>query len=63
MAIRLMGAVVSGLLLWAAFPPLDRGALVWVALVPLLWSLRGTTPREAFRLGYTSGAVWFALTL
>ncbi len=59
----LAAAVASGLLLWAAFPPLDRGVLAWVALVPLLWSLRGATPREAFRLGYISGAVWFALTL
>ena len=55
--------MASGLLLWAAFPPPDRGALAWVALVPLLWSLRKATPREAFRLGYLSGAVWFALTL
>ncbi len=33
-------AGLSGLLLWASFPPLDRGALGWVALVPLLLLVR-----------------------
>ncbi len=33
-------AGLSGLLLWASFPPLDRGALGWIALVPLLLLVR-----------------------
>lgn len=60
---RYLGPLASGLLLWAAFPPLDRGFLAWVALVPLLWSIRASSPREAFWLGYVTGALWFALTL
>jgi apolipoprotein N-acyltransferase len=31
-----IAAGLSGLLLWASFPPLDWGALGWIALVPLL---------------------------
>lgn len=29
----------------------------------MLWSVRGPSPREAFRDGYITGFVWFALTL
>ena len=38
---RFAAAVLSGLLLAAAFPPLDLGPLALVALVPLLWAWRG----------------------
>jgi apolipoprotein N-acyltransferase len=33
-------AGLSGLLLWASFPPLDWGSLGWIALVPLLLLIR-----------------------
>jgi apolipoprotein N-acyltransferase len=33
-------AGLSGLLLWASFPPLDWGPLGWIALVPLLLLIR-----------------------
>ena len=56
-------AALSGLLLFSAFPPLDRGLLAWVALVPLLLAIQGRTPRVAFRLGYLAGWVWFGLLL
>ncbi len=52
-------ALLSGLLLIAAFPPLDLGLLAWVALVPLLVAIRDRAPREAFRLGYVAGFVAF----
>ena len=60
---RYLGPLASGLLLWAAFPPLDLGPLAWVALVPLLWFIRTALPREAFWQGYLTGLVWLALTL
>ncbi len=60
---RYLGSLASGLLLWVAFPPLDQGLLAWVALVPLFWVLRDASPRAAFRLGYATGLLWFALTL
>jgi apolipoprotein N-acyltransferase len=55
--LRLTGALVSGFLLVLAFPSPDLGWLAWVALVPLLLSLRGTTPGQAFRLGAAAGLV------
>ncbi len=58
-----MAAGASGLLLAGAFPPLDAGVLAWVALVPLLWAIRGESPAGAFRLGLLTGFLWFAVTL
>lgn len=53
-------AFLSGLLLVASFPPLDLGLLAWVALVPLLFAIRGLPPRQAFGVGYAAGFVAFA---
>ena len=33
----LAAGMVSGLLLWASFPPLEWSWLAWVALAPLFW--------------------------
>ncbi len=55
----LLGAV-SGLLLWAAFPPLDLGALVFVAPVPFLVALRRAASwREAVLSGLVFGIAFF----
>ncbi len=35
-----MLSLVSGLLMWAAFTPLDWGPLGWICLVPLLQLVR-----------------------
>ncbi|HEX9884730.1 MAG TPA: apolipoprotein N-acyltransferase [Desulfobaccales bacterium] len=48
-------AVLSGLLLAAAFPKWDQAYLLVVALVPLLWALRGQSLKGAFFLGLVSG--------
>ncbi len=67
-----LAAIVSGMLLWACFPPLDLGkGLVWVALAPLLWALwppvggeesaRPLSGWRAFRLGWLAGYVFFLL--
>jgi len=56
-------AVLSGLLLAAAFPPADLGWLAFVALVPLIRAVRGGGPRRAARLGFVSGAVFFPALL
>lgn len=53
---RLIAAVASGVLYWAAFPPLDRGWLGLVALVPLLRAVRGCRPLGATALGGVAGA-------
>ncbi len=62
--LRLLGpAAVSGLLLAASFPTFDIYPLAWVALVPLLVSLWGKSPGEAFLLGLVTGIVYFFGTL
>ena len=55
-------AAVSGVLLFAAFPPFDLGPLGWIALVPLLVALHGHTPQRAGMLGAVAGGIAF-LTL
>ena len=40
-------ALLSGLLLWSAFPPLAQADAAWFALLPLLWCCHAT-PRSGF---------------
>ncbi|MCB8933181.1 MAG: apolipoprotein N-acyltransferase [Fimbriimonadaceae bacterium] len=51
-------ALVSAILLLAAFPPFDLSLLVFVALVPWLGALADATPRQAARSGYAFGLVF-----
>ncbi len=53
--------LASGLLLWLAFPPADRGALAWVALVPLFLLVRSARPRWSLYLGAWLGGMVFSL--
>lgn len=55
-------AIISGLLLTAAFPKAGLSALAWFALVPLLVALRELNPKEAFRMGLIAGLAHY-LTL
>jgi apolipoprotein N-acyltransferase len=52
-------AVLSGLLLAAAFPKWDQNYLLAVALVPLFWALRGQSLKAAFWLGLVSGLAFY----
>ncbi|MGH2399410.1 MAG: apolipoprotein N-acyltransferase, partial [bacterium] len=54
---RIALAASGGLLLFAAFPPLDLGFLAWIALVPLLIAIEGESPGRAFGLGVMAGGV------
>jgi apolipoprotein N-acyltransferase len=58
---RFAAAVLSGLLLAAAFPPLDLGPLALVALVPLLWAWRGAGPVAAALYGGAAGVAFFGV--
>lgn len=49
--------MLSGVLLALSFPKFGHWLLGWVALVPLLVALPGTTPLAGARLGYLTGAV------
>src|SRR5687768_14839469 len=59
--VRLAAAVLSGLLLAAAFPPLDLGPLALVALVPLLWAWRDAGPGSAALYGGAAGVAFFSV--
>jgi apolipoprotein N-acyltransferase len=53
-------AMVSGVMIALSFPNSGLSFLAWIALIPLLVSLEGTTPRTAFRLGFTCGFCAYA---
>lgn len=55
--------VTTGLLLTASFPKIGCGFLVWVAFVPLFYSIKDTTPRGSFKLGFLAGLVHYATLL
>ena len=51
-----IGAVCAGGILYGlAFPPYDRSWFAWVALVPLLLSVRGRSGTRAFLVGAAYG--------
>ena len=60
-----LGAVTTGLLCAASFPPFDQWWLCWIALAPLLasiWFGEGRARRSKWRgllLGYTAGLAYF----
>jgi len=58
---RFAAAVATGVLLALSRPPTDLGLLAIVALVPLLWSWRGTSPRGAALLAFVSGCTYYGL--
>ena len=51
-----VAAAVSGLLVSAAFPPLEWWGAAWLGLVPLLLAVRQADTRSAARLGFLAGA-------
>jgi len=53
--------LVSGLLLWASFHPVNAGVLGYVALVPLLVFSQVASGRKAFFAAWGGGYVGFAL--
>ncbi|MGB5158551.1 apolipoprotein N-acyltransferase [Desulfobacterium sp. N47] len=60
--IKIISAVISGVLLTASFPKTDLSWLAWFALVPLLASISDLGFKQSFRLGLLAGLVHY-LTL
>ena len=61
--LALLAAVASGVALWLSLPPADVGPLAFVALVPLLWALRGARARRGALLGLVFGITFWGLLL
>lgn len=53
-------AMASGALIALSFPNSGLSFLAWIALIPLLIALEGTSPKTAFRLGLTCGLCAYA---
>ena len=59
---QLILAGFSGVLLTASFPSIGLPWIAWIALVPLMISLKGQSVKNGFRLGLLTGGVHY-LTL
>jgi len=55
-------AILSGLMLTAAFPNIGFSGTAWIALLPLLWVVNRRKPSTAFRAGFIAGLAHY-LTL
>lgn len=60
--IKIISAVISGVLLTASFPRVGLSWLAWFALVPLLAAISNLQFKQSFRLGLLTGLVHY-LTL
>lgn len=58
---RFVAAAATGVALALSRPPADLGLLALVALIPLLWALRGATPRRAALLAFVAGCVYYGI--
>jgi len=62
--LRLVGVVLSAVLLTLAFPPVDWGWLAWVGMVPLLLAVRSASrPRQGCLIGLVWGACFYGVLL
>jgi apolipoprotein N-acyltransferase len=61
--VALVAGAVSGLLISWANPPLDAGPVAFVGLIPLLWSLRGASPKRGALVGLTFGFVYWGILM
>jgi apolipoprotein N-acyltransferase len=60
---RIALAILSGLLLAAAFPSASQGWAAWIGLVPLLVAMRGLRPWRAAALAWITGFLWQVSTI
>jgi apolipoprotein N-acyltransferase len=57
---RYLLAIVSGAMLALSFPRPGISLLAWCAFVPLFVAAAGTSPRDAFKLGFVAGLAAYA---
>ncbi|MDD4025473.1 MAG: apolipoprotein N-acyltransferase [Kiritimatiellae bacterium] len=57
------GAVLSGLLLWTAFPPQAQADSAWMALAPLFLVIRHSRPKAAAGWAWLAGLIFWLSTL
>ena len=52
-------STLSGILLFFCFPKANLSFLAWIALIPLIASVKGAKPGKSFLFGFISGVVFF----
>lgn len=58
---KIAAALLSGILLFCSFPPLEYYAFAWLALIPLIYLCFCSKPGKSFLYGLLTGAVfWLA---
>ncbi len=62
-AIAYMLAVISGILLSLSFPNFNIWILAYLAFVPLFFAISKSTLKDAFRISFVSGLVFFVITM
>jgi len=60
---HILAAILSGLLLAAAFPKWNQTYLLFIALIPLYWALQGKSLKATFGLGLISGLAHYLALL
>ncbi len=63
LALPLLAAILSGLLMSATFWPLNAHWLAWIALIPWLVMLPSTSPRQTWLCGAALGLAFYAIGL
>ena len=61
--VRLLLASAGGIVASSAFPPVDAGPIILVALIPLLYAWRGARGRDAAAFGFAFGLAFYGSTL
>jgi apolipoprotein N-acyltransferase len=54
---------ISSFLLILSYPKFDFWGLAWIGLVPLMFALDGKKKKDAFKIGYVAGILFFSGTL
>jgi len=60
---KIIGIVITSVLLWASFPPYAQSDSAWLALVPVLLIVRTCKPKESFRWAFLAGMGLWVLSL
>jgi apolipoprotein N-acyltransferase len=56
--IKVLFIVTSGILLFLSFPKYGVGIIAWVALVPLLFTLKNASTRDGLIIGFITGLIY-----
>lgn len=56
-------SITSGILIAISFPNAELSFVAWIALIPLLIALEGSSPKESLRAGFMCGFIAYSVIL